>query len=156
MLKQLRGPNKTQNCYTMLDIYKEYISDKVYTDPYYVTFDEFRSICKEYNEAFMNKLIFESATMVIPYRLGHLLVSKKIPKVLCKATLSPDWELSRKYHKLISHSNDHTGGFKHRFTWTKKSCMVVNKEMYRLVLSRTNKRLLAKAIKSGDHDYTEL
>ena len=143
------------NSHTMRMIYNDYIKDKIKGDPYYIEFVEFMSICKDYFDAYMNRIIFHSDIVKIPHRMGNLSVRKKIPKVLSSATLSVDWELSKQYHKVIHHSNDHSGGFKFRFIWSKKQAFIVNKNLYRLVLSRNNKRLLAKAIKSREFDYLE-
>lgn len=151
-----RGPNKVQNCYGMKDMYLDYIKDKTYSDPYYITFEEYQDICGDYYKEVCNAVILESKFIKLPFRMGHLYVGKKKPKVLSSATLSTDWQESRRLHKRILNINDHTGGFKFRFIWTKNQSFIVNKELYRLVFSRTNKRDLAKAIKSGSHDYIEI
>jgi len=139
----------------MKDIYNDYIKDKLYGDPYYISFDTFRNLSKEYTEYMMDRIIYHADTIKLPFRLGFLSVYKRKPKTLCSTTLSIDWEESRRYHKVIRHSNDHTGGFKYRFFWSKIKCMMVNKDFYKVIFSRTNKRLLAKAIKSGNYDYLE-
>jgi len=148
--------NKIQHPYNMSDIYLDYISNIDIDSPYYIRSDEFYKICNEYFKAISKAIIYESKTYILPFRLGHVTVTKKRPKNFNSTTLSIDWAESKRLHKWIRYINDHTGGFKFRFTWTKKSCMVVNKEYYRLVFSRTNKRLLAKVIKSNTTDYLEV
>ena len=148
--------NRIQHPYTIKDIYLDYIKDKEMDSPYYLRSDEFYKICNYYFEALSKALIYDSKTYVLPFRLGHFTIVKKRPKNFNPNTLSIDWVESKRLGKWIRHINDHTGGFKYRFHWTKKACMVVNKEYYRLVMSRTNKRLLAKVIKSGEVDYLEL
>jgi hypothetical protein len=156
--QQKRGPNKIQHPYTVKDIYNEYITTVEIGTPYYVSFDEFLSICNDYYKAFSNALIYKSKLLSLGFRLGTVCVAKRKPKVFSSATLSPDWEATRKYGngKMIRHINDHTGGFKYRFFWSKKQSTVVNQSMYRLVFSRANKRMLAKAIKTGEYDYLEI
>jgi hypothetical protein len=151
-----RSKNKIQNCLNMKDIYNDYIKDKDYNSVYYVTFQDFLDITKEYYKEIARQLIYDCTVVKLPFRLGHLYVGKKKPKVLSASTLSPDWEATRKYGKMIRHINDHSGGFKFRYIWAKKQCFVVNQDIYRLVFSRDNKRTLAKAIKSGNYDYSEI
>jgi hypothetical protein len=159
MLEQIESKpkrkNVVQNPYNMRHIYNDYLGTIDINSPYYVTADEFYRICENYFKAVCRAVIYESKTYVLPFRLGHFTVMKKKPKLYTDHNLSIDWAESKKYGKWIRHLNDHTGGFKFRFIWTKKSCMVVNKEYYRLVMSRSNKRLLAKVIKSGEVDYLE-
>lgn len=147
-----RGKNKLQNCYGMLHMYKDYIKDKDKGSPYYVSSKEYLQITGMFYKELSRQIIQESATVVLPYKMGRVAVSKNRPKVFCAATLSIDWEESRKYHKQIRHINDHTQGYKYRFMWYKHNCANMCKDLYRLVFSRTNKRTLAKEIKSG-RDY---
>lgn len=154
--KQVRGPNKVQRCYNMKEMYLDYIKDKVPDTPYYISFQEYLDICEVYYKGMVNEIIYKSRTIKLPFRLGHLTVMKKKPKVLSDSTLSIDWKESRAYGKLIRHINDHSNGFKYRFFWSKKQSFVVNQSLYRLVFSRDNKRLLAKVIKSGEIDYLEV
>lgn len=151
-MQKIRGKNKIQNCYVMSDMYKDYIKDIESESPYYVSQSEYIAICSEFYKEISRQIIEESATIVLPCRMGRVAVSKNKPKVMCAATLSIDWEMSRLYHKQIRHINDHTSGYKYRFMWYKRNCAAVCKDLYRLVFSRTNKRSLAKEIKSG-RDY---
>ncbi len=151
-----RGPNKILNSYTLKELYLDYIKDIEPNSPYYITFKEYGDITGEFYKELSRLLIYESKTIKLPFRLGSLTVIKKKPKTFSPATLNIDWQESKRYHKWIHHINDHTGGFKYRFLWSKKDCRVVNQDLYRMVFSRTNKRELAKAIKSGNHDYLEV
>ena len=147
-----RGKNKLQNCHRMTDMYREYIKDIPKGSPYYVTSKEYLEITGVFYKELSRQVIEESATVVLPYKMGRVAVSKSKPKVLCPATLSIDWEMSKLYHKQIRHINDHTQGYKYRFMWYKHNCSNMCKDLYRLVFGRTNKRTLAKEIKSG-RDY---
>jgi hypothetical protein len=159
-----RGKNKIQDAYTMKDMYNDYISDKIEGTPYYITFKDYLNICGRYYKEISRLIIYESKTFKLPFRLGSLTVVKKKPKFLSlgiadgvqMCTLSIDWKESKIYDKWIPHMNDHSGGFKFRFLWSKQQCFAVNGNFYRLVFSRTNKRELAKVIKSGNTDYLEI
>lgn len=150
-----RGKNKIQHPYTMKDIYLDYISTINKRTPYYVSFLDFCELSKMYCTRIINKIVLESKSFKIPFRLGRLFVSKKKPKILSDSTLSVDWLETRKAGKIIRHINDHSNGYKYRFTWSKKTAFVINQTYYRLVLSRDNKRFLARTIKTGDVDYIE-
>ncbi len=147
-----RGLGKVRESYTMKDMYKDYIKDIEKGSPYYVTFKEYSTIAGVYYKELSRQLIIESRTVGLPYGMGAVGVSKSKPKILCNATLAIDWEMSKKYHKHIRFINDHSGGYKFRFMWYKRHCSAICKDLYRLVFSRTNKRELAKEIKSG-RDY---
>jgi hypothetical protein len=162
----MRGKNKIKNCYTSRDLYSDYIKDKIPGDPYYISFKEYYSICGDYYKWIVSQMIDESKTIKLPFRLGYIYVGKRKPAILSGATLpfdkrpmnslSIDWKETKKFGKWIHHINDHTGGYKYRFIWSKIECFVLNREFYRLVFTRTNKRYLAKMIKSGEHDYSEI
>lgn len=62
----------------------------------------------------------------------------------------PEYKEQKKY---IYHTNEHSDGYNYRFFWTKFNIMLENKFLYSLVLSRKNKRELAKHIKSGEIEY---
>lgn len=161
----MRGPNKIVGYYSKKDMYTDYIKDKERNSPYWVTIEEYNSICALYYKAIMGKVILESKVIKLPFRMGNIQVGKRKPAMLSGArtslefpmnALSIDWKESKRLGKWVRHINDHTSGFKYRFFWSKRTCMVVNKEFYRLVFTRANKRLLAKVIKSGNVDYLEL
>lgn len=162
-----RGPNKIKNCYLIKDMYAEYISDKPFISPYYVSYEEYCNICADYFKWIVSQMIDKSKSVKLPFRLGDLYVAKKKPAILSGSkmpdgsdpimnSLSVDWSESKKFGKWIRHINDHTGGYKYRFIWSKIACSVVNKNFYRLVFTRTNKRHLAKMIKSKEQDYVEM
>jgi hypothetical protein len=162
----MRGPNKIQNSYTLKTIYNEYIQDKTLGNPYYISFEEYRNICKDYYKQIISEIIDNSRNIKLPFRMGYIYVGKKKPAILKGSQNTPrkyplnttgiDWKETKRLGKWVHHINDHTGGFKYRFIWSKIECMIVNREFYRLVLSRSNKRYLAKVIKSGNRDYVEI
>jgi hypothetical protein len=155
--KNKRGPNKIQNYHTSKESYLNYIKDILEGNPYYVTYNQYSKITGDFYKELINRVIVKSHTVILPNRMGSLTVMKKKPKVINKATVTVDWENTLKYGNghTIRFINDHTKGFKFRFVWNKSECMCVNRSLYRLVLSRGNKRFLAKCIKEGT-DYIEM
>lgn len=150
-----RGKNKSQNPYVFKDMYEAYIKDKEVDTPYYVSYSIFVEICSEYYKG-ISKHILDGGIYFMPYRMGNISIIKKIPKKFTKKALSPDWANTIKYGKLIMHTNDHSDYYKFRYHWSKTDCYVKNKGYYRMVLTRENKRELAKKIKSGNYEYFEL
>jgi len=150
-----RGKNKVQNPYTLKDMYKEYIKDKEENSPYNVSYKVFVDICTEFYKEISDHVL-KGGIYFMPYRMGNISVTKRKPAKMTKFALSPDWENTQKYGKLIPHTNDHTDYYKFRFHWSKNDCYVKNKGKYRMVFTRKNKRELAKTIRTGDYEYFEL
>lgn len=147
-----RGPNKIQQPYTMPDIYASYIAGKSKDDPYYVTYKDFKDICGIFYQMISKSIIDDAIRFKLPWAMGEVFVIKR--KVKCNNRMPIDWALTLKEGKRIYNFNEHTGGFGYKFFWT-RPYKIKNKFMYRLVLTRQNKRALAKAIKQQKKDYFE-
>lgn len=147
-----RGKNKVQEPYVFKDMYLDYISDKEVGSMYYVTYKEYVDICSTYYQMISKAIIDDSIRFKLPFGLGEVFVLKR--KVKCNNKMPIDWALTVQYHKRIYNLNEHSLGFGYKFFWT-KPCRIKNKFMYRLVLTRNNKRYLAKQIKQNKKDYFE-
>jgi hypothetical protein len=147
-----RGKNVIVNPYTFADMYKDYIKAKDKDSPYYVTYEEYVSICSIFYKEMSRLIIDEGSHFKLPFALGEVFVRKRKPKINSKLPI--DWLLSTVLHKRVYNFNEHTGGYTYKFFWT-KPYSVVNKFMYRLVFTRDNKRRLAKVIKEQHKDYFE-
>lgn len=147
-----RGKNKVQDPYTLADMYSDYISDKEVGSLYYVTYSEYIDICTIFYKEISRLIIDEGIRFKLPFGLGEVFVLKR--KIKCNSKMPIDWVLSVKEGKRIFNFNEHTSGYGYKFFWT-KPCHITNKYMYRLVLTRANKRYLAKAIKQNKKDYFE-
>lgn len=151
-----RGPNKIQNLYTYKDSYEEYVKGVDENSPYNISYDEYVIICRKFYKAVMNEILEKGYVFKLPYNMGKIFVDKKKMKITeTKKGLGIDWEMTNKCGKVIYHLNEHSRGFKYMFTWQKFTHSMKNKNFYRFVPSRTNKRKLAKLIKSGNYDYFE-
>jgi len=113
----------------------------------------FREVCDEFNKIIINKILLDSEEVRLPYRLGTVRVKKSKMKYDDKNKLKIDWEASKKLGKRIYHLNDHTGGYKYRFYWTKG--IVKNITAYSFIPTRTNTRNLASILKDKNRqlDY---
>ena len=148
-----RGFNKTQNPYTFVDIYKEYIKDIKEESLYYVTYNEFVEINSDFYKQIIDYIIDKSGTFKLPYGLGKINVLKE--KIDLSKKLNVDWFLTQKYGETIYHLNEHSSGYKYTFHWSKRRSTLKNKYFYKLIFTRANKRRLAKTIKSKKRDYFE-
>lgn len=147
-----RGPNKVQEPYTFADTYPNYIADKEPGSLYYVTYKEYVDICSTFYKMISKAIIDDSIRFKLPFGLGELFIRKKKNKTTGKLPI--DWPLTVQYGKRVYNLNEHSLGFGYKFFWT-KPCRIKNKFMYRLVLTRSNKRYLAKAIKQNGKDFLE-
>jgi hypothetical protein len=150
-----RGKNKVHNPYTVVEIYDYYISDLGNNNLYYVEQTEYCNIIYDFYREMMNAIIRENAEFKMPYGIGELRVLKTRIKLNRLNILSVDWSKTVEHGKYIHHLNEHTNGFKYFFHWAKKKKRVKNLFYYKLVMTRENKRLLAKLIKTGKYDYFE-
>lgn len=151
-----RGKNKIQNPYCEVEMYKDYIKDKDEESPYYISKQEYKDICASFYKVRMELLREQGGVFKMPYRIGELEIVKKKIDITNKKTLPLDWPETQKLGKHVYLLNEHSRGFRYSFHWNKKAFALKNKYLYRLVITRTNTRKLAKMIKSGEYDYFEL
>lgn len=150
-----RGKNKVQNPYTVKEIYSFYVKELGNNKLYYVDQDEYCDIVYEFYRSIMDSIIRENVEFKMPYGIGELRIHKTKIKLDRLNILAVDWAHTVENGKYIYHLNEHTNGFKYFFHWSKKKKKIKNLFYYKLVLTRENKRLLAKLIKTGKYDYFE-
>ena len=146
-----RGEGNYKKDYGSNDVYKYY--KKTIIPELQVDKQTFRKICDEFNKLIIEEILINSEEIRFPYRLGTLRIKKSKMKYDDKNKLKIDWAASRKLGKRIYHLNDHTGGYKYRFYWTKG--IVKNITAYSFIPTRTNARTLASILKDKDRqlDY---
>lgn len=147
-----RGPNKIHDPYCFKDMYVDYIKDKPKGSLYYVTYREYVTYCSIFYKLIVKSIIDDGYKFKLPWSMGEVYVNKYKTRYGSKQPIN--WELTLKDGVRRYNFNDHTKGFSYVFYWT-KPYKIKNKFMYRLVLTRANKRYLAKVIKHGDRDYFE-
>ena len=113
----------------------------------------FRTICDEFNKLLIEEILINSEEIRLPFRLGTVRIKKSKMKYDDKNKLKIDWAASKKLGKRIYHLNDHTGGYKYRFYWTKG--IIKNITAYSFIPTRTNTRTLASILKDKNRqlDY---
>jgi len=151
-----RGPNRVQHPYTIKEIYKFYKEDIGNNHLYNIDQVSYCNIIYDFYKNIMNSVMRDNIEFKMPYGLGELRVAKTKVNLNRLNIRSVDWVNTVDNGKYIYHLNEHTRGFKYFFHWQKKRKKIKNLFYYRLVMTRTNKRLLAKLIKTGKYDYFEL
>ena len=131
----------------------------------------FVSIWKEFAELTTNDIV-SGKDFMMPFRIGVLGIRKRKIQVtlnpdgtIDKRYLRPDWKSTKELWKrdeeakqrkqIVFHLNKHFGGFNCKWFWDKSTCCITNQTAYSLVMTRENKRKLAKAIFEGEVDYYE-
>lgn len=126
---------------------------------------DIKEYCKINHEfiKFLVEELFEHGEIQIPERLGRIQILGKKIKVKYEDGIikgvAPNWvetkklwekdEEARKNKQLVFHFNEQTDGIRYKFYWNKSRVLVSNKTLFRLRMSRANKRRLASLIKSG-------
>ena len=143
-----RGEGNYKKDFGSNDIYMYYKNNTI--PELQVSKKEFRKICDEFNKLIIDEILINSEEIRMPYRLGTLRVKKSKMKYDDKNKLKIDWAASRKLGKRIYHLNDHTGGYKYRFYWTKG--IVKNVTAYSFIPTRTNTTTLAGILKDKNRE----
>lgn len=136
-------------------------------------FRTFKRVWTTFIEQVIQTIILEGRDFNMP-SLGSIGIRKqKVIVVMTpdgdidKRYLRPDWkatkllwardEVAKKTKRLVYHLNKHFNGFNCKWFWDKSTCSVPNNTAYSLVMTRANKRELAKVINDDDNevDYYE-
>lgn len=114
-----------------------------------VTYKEYVQICTAHNKLLMELVLYYSANIRLPHRLGYLRIKKT--KMNYKY-LKLDYGTYNKTGEMVYHLNEHSDDFKARFLWEKSKCVVKGKRPYCFQPTREHKRSLAEIMKSpGGH-----
>ncbi len=171
-----RGKNKIQVDYGIQDIYKFYKDNA--KNP--VDYNQFRDLWKQISTVIIRLILYRNLDFNLPARLGVLCARKikAVPKVredgtVDKSRLGINYKASwqkwlKEYPELsvkqiagiknkipVYHINEHTDGFKIRWKWDRFTCTVKNQAIYKLDLTRSNKKALSKAFNDPKVDYYE-
>ncbi|MDB4285894.1 hypothetical protein N9933_01170 [bacterium] len=118
---------------------------------------------------YMISNVLNGESISLPERFGTLSIVGKKTKIKFDEFnrpkgLAPDWkrtkrlwaknEEAKEKKQLVFHTNDHSDGIRYKFLWSKKRMFIKNKTLYSLILTRANKRAVAKNVKNGQ-EYTE-
>ena len=151
-----RGKNKVQHPYCLPDIYEYYTNYTGNNDMYNISKEEFSNIISDFYKNIVSAVLRKNIVFKMPYTMGSLRVVKTKVSLKRLNILSVNWKETVNQSKYIHHLNEHSRGYKYYFFWNKHNQKNKNMFFYRLVMTRSNKRTLAKLIKSNKYDYFEL
>lgn len=150
-----RGVNKIQNPYTFRDYFPFYIKEIGHNSVYEIEYAEWVAICSDFYKEMMEDILQNGGTFKMPYGMGDVCISKFKVNINDLPGRSLNWKLTNETGKNVYHLNEHSRGYKYAFQWRKSNNKLVNKFLYRLVMTRANKRELARLIKEEKLDYYE-
>jgi hypothetical protein len=146
-----------KNIRSSYKLYKETCSSKPVDVKTYINY------ASAFNKFIMFKVV-QGEEVVLPHRLGSLYIVGKKQKVKFDEKgkivgLAPDWVKTKqmweenpetkKEKKVLYHTNPETEGYRYKIFWSKKSMIALNRMLYALRFTRTNKRNVSTLIKEG-------
>jgi hypothetical protein len=158
-----RGKGKVKTDYTQNDLYNFYKENSQFNLD--IKKIKFNKIIKKFNRELIKLILYKNFAFKMPYTLGTLRIKKYKysgiqydennniikKKLLIDYKKTKDlWErnpAAKEEKKLVLHLNEHSDGYLYRFYWDKTNGKLRNKEAYKFIPSRTNKRWLASVIK---------
>lgn len=147
---------RSSKSYTEKEYYQSYIEYTGGEGQYGVDLNTFRSILMDYFKYLSAEVIENAKEIRLPARLGSLFVKKKRPKRYDYEFLRVDFRATKDVGKTVMHLNEHSNGYNYMFRWSKTTMYSPAKSIYELVMSRENKRHLARCIKNNKTDYIEI
>ena len=111
---------------------------------------------------FIVNRIWEGNIVKLPEKLGTIEIrGKKVKPVINEETgliegVNKDWYNSKKYNTDIYLLNEHTQGVRYKYFWSKKNIYLKYKDIFNFVMSRANRRYLAKLLKNGKEYYVTI
>ena len=141
--------------YTEIDFYNSYLDRIDLNSNYNISETLFRSILKDYFTMVSDDIIVKSREFRVPFNLGYIYVLKSKPNPSTTSRFRVDFVSTRELGKVIYHLNEHSDGYNYTFHWDRTKVIGYLPFLYEFKMNRTNKRLLASAIKSRVTDYRQ-
>lgn len=101
----------------------------------------YKKVIYAFNKEVARLMIEEGLVWKMPNKIGSLGIKRRKMKF---SKLKFDWEYWKKTGESSFHRNEHTNEWYCFTHWKKKACRVKGKKSYEFILSRNNKRALAK------------
>lgn len=129
---------------------------------------EYSNICCLYHKFLISKVL-DGEEVTLPERMGTLSIMGKKQEVKFDENgqiqgLAPDWkrtkelwardEKAKENKQLVFLMNEHTSNIRYKYHWSKVRVLATNKTIYSLRITRTNKRMASRYIKSGSEYLT--
>jgi len=126
-------------------------------------------LANAYNKFLFDK-VFDGEEVTLPARMGTLMIVGKkhgihFSEKSGRPLLAPHWrktkelwetsDVARANRTVVYCTNEHSGGVRYKFLWSKNKVAIENKYLYTLRVTRTNKRRLYRAIMAGTEYYVK-
>lgn len=169
VLFKTRGETKVKIDYTLDDVWDLFKLDYLskYVTKQKVDKRIFAKIAKELNQEIINMIIEKNFEYVLPCNMGIISIkkSKAEPKLRPDGklvnNLSMDYKATRELwltnpeakekKKKVFHTNEHSGGWRYSFFWSKKEASAQGKKVYMFKTVRANSRAIAEKTKANPH-----
>ncbi len=162
----MRSTGRRNKDYGIKDTYQIFdLKDKI-------DYETYSKICKLLNQRFMDNMILDNSSIMIPY-LGKIKLEKFKPKFSNPKRMPLDYGATLKVWRskygmlsmadfkkikdkpLIRQDNAHTDGYKIKLVWDKTATDMKGKYGYVFLMTRAHRRFLAKKLKEGSVDFYE-
>lgn len=138
--------------YGIHDVYTYYVS--ITNESFRLPPSTVKSIIRDLNSALVKKLLSGPVSLRLLCRCGDLRIKKTKMTFSDTNSLRIDWARTKKANKKVYHLNEHRGGYRYRFLWSKPR--LANITAYSFRPTRTNKRTLAHILHTNkDLDFSE-
>lgn len=126
-----------------------------------VDYGTYKKILAQFGENFIKEVINNREGVDFPNNKGSLRITKKKtytarnpdhPEVRMPY-FHKDWKTSMEVGKVIPSYNDHSDGYKFKWTWEKLGSQLKHQAIISIDIIRKWDRYLAKHIKAGNQDY---
>lgn len=106
--------------YTVADFYTNYKKSIDPNTQYDVDLKTYKAIVTDYFKYIRDEIMYNCKEFKLPCRLGTLQVIKHQPKEFSGKSLRWDWKATKEIGKPAYLLNEHCGGWKYRFHWSKR------------------------------------
>tara|TARA_R110000868_G_scaffold14414_3_gene67085 strand:+ start:3307 stop:3855 length:549 start_codon:yes stop_codon:yes gene_type:complete len=133
--------------------YKKFKSKYAGNTPLLVRQPLYRKIINDMFKLIAHDLVYKGTQFQLPCMMGTIGLRKRkmdFDFLLNENLLQIDYAASKKYKKIMYHTNDHSNNFRYKWKWKRRE-----KNAYRFVPCRAMKREAAKVIKLKLNDFPE-
>ena len=136
---------------SLRDFYKYYSENCTKKGIKVKSYTEYSKLLKDFNLRVRDKLLYNSETFTLPFRLGSLYIKKfeNSYDIDTKYKWKIDFKSTKEQGKTIYYGSP----YGYRWIWDKKNCRVKGKKFYQFKPCRTASRLIADAIKNKKLDF---
>lgn len=133
------------------DFYDYYVKTAKRKGIAYLDYKEYSKVLKDANHMLRDNIVYKSAIVTLPYRLGTLGI-KKFENSYTEDN-EKSWKIDFKATKLAGYKVYFGAQYGYRWYWNKRRCMVNGRRWYSFKPCRTASRMVADAINNKRLDF---